>query len=115
MLSFEEEFKFPNKYDLYVQKCGTCKTPMNSGYIVYGGDSACSDECLIKQIGQDNYDEEMAIIEDETKENNWVFDWTDWEDLLDQIDCDGGYYNGKGQFIECSVKDAKKILNEEVA
>ena len=107
---FEAEFGNPNKLDFFARKCDGCGRGMNFGYIIYDGGSACSEKCLIEEIGQERFDEEIAIIEDDTKENNWDFDWTDWEDLASEVECDGGYYTSTGKFIECTVEEAKKIL-----
>jgi len=107
---FEAEFGNPNKLDFFARKCWSCGQGMNFGYIIYDGGSACSKKCLIEEIGQERFDEEMAIIEDDTKENNWDFDWTHWEDLADACSGNDGYYNSKGDIIECSDEEIKKIL-----
>jgi len=105
---FEAEFGNPNKLDFFARKCDGCGSGMNTGYLVTDGYTACSEKCCRKVVGDDNFNDAMAEWK-EYGDSDYIY-WTDWEDLASEVECDGGYYTSTGEFIECTVEEAKKIL-----
>lgn len=104
---FEAEFGNPNKYDFFCRVCSECNKGMNFGWMI-GDHTVCSDKCAISFLGQEEFDAEMKIWEDEGDNDNVYF--THWEDLIDATYGNDGYYNSKGELIECEEEDIKKIL-----
>jgi len=105
---FEVEFGNPNKLDFFCRVCDNCNKGMNFGWMV-GDYCACSEKCAVSILGgQDRFDEEMKIWEDDGDNDNVYF--TDWEDLADACSGNDGYYNSKGDLIECSEEQIKEIL-----
>ena len=105
---FEAEFGNPNKLDFFARKCEICSVGMNFGYLVTDGGSCCSEKCCREFVGDETFD--MAMAEWKNDGDSDILYWTDWEDLANEVECDGGYYTSTGKFIECNFEDAKKIL-----
>ena len=105
---FEAEFGHPNKLDFFARKCEICSVGMNFGYLVSDGGCTCSEKCCREFVGDEIFDEAMAEWKNDGDSD--ILYWTDWEDLVSEVECNDGYYNGKGEFIECTVEKAKKIL-----
>ena len=107
---FESEFSNPNELDFFARKCDGCGQGMNTGYLVTDGYTACSEKCCRKVVGDENFDDAMAEWE-EFGDSDYIY-WTDWEDLANETDSNGGYFTSTGKFIECTVEEAEKILEK---
>ena len=105
---FQAEFGNPNKLDFFARKCDGCGQGMNTGYLADGCYTTCSEKCCRKVVGDDNFNDAMTEWK-EHGDSDYIY-WTDWEDLASEVECDGGYYTSTGEFIECTVEEAKKIL-----
>ena len=105
---FESEWGNPNKYDFFAIKCDNCGKGMNFGWRV-GDYACCSDDCASSILGgKEHFDAEIKIWNDGGENDNVYF--THWEDLVDATYGNDGYYNSKGELIECEEEDIKKIL-----
>jgi hypothetical protein len=105
---FESEFSNPNKLNFFARKCDGCGQGMNTGYLVTDGYTACSEKCCRKVVGNENFDDAMAEWE-EFGDSDYIY-WTDWEDLANETDSNGGYFTSAGKLIECTVEEAEEIL-----
>jgi len=105
--TFEAEFGWGNKHNIYVRKCDTCAKPMNFGWIL-GDEYACSEKCAIKNMGLEQWTKEMKTWRDEG-DNEYVY-FTHWECMDDVVDAEGFYYNEKGEQIDCTFEQAQQIL-----
>ena len=105
---FESEFSNPNELDFFARKCDGCGQGMNTGYLVTDGYTACSEKCCRKVVGDENFDDAMAEWE-EFGDSDYIY-WTDWEDLANETDSNGGYFTSTGKLIECTVEEAEEIL-----
>lgn len=73
--------------ELFHTICDECKTPMNEGYVVFGGEQYyCTEECLHKHYTKEEWDE---LYEDGGDSY-----WTEWEQD------DANYKLVNGQLIE---------------
>jgi len=73
--------------ELYHAKCDECSTPINEGYVLYGGEHYyCSDKCLHTKLTPEEWD----------RLNELDFDcyWTDWNEE------DANYKLVNGELIE---------------
>jgi hypothetical protein len=73
---------------LYHAKCDECSTPINEGYVLYGGEHYyCSDKCLHTKLTPEEWD----------RLNELDFDcyWTEWE-----CEEDANYKLVNGELIE---------------
>ena len=74
--------------ELYHTICDECGTPMNEGYVVFGGEQYyCKDECLHKHYTKEEWENEMYDDDGDSY-------WTEWEQE------DANYKLVDGQLIE---------------
>ena len=107
---FEAEFGNPNKLDFFARKCEICSVGMNFGWLIESGGSCCSEKCCRKYVGDEVWDE--AMFEWKHYGDSDILYHTHWEDLVNACYGDDGYYNSKGDLIECSEDGIKKILSK---
>lgn len=70
----------------FIPFCDTGGKPMREGYVIHDADHYCTDECAIKAMGKEAFDEAMSCWDDDPVGDSCDSYWSEreWKDTTSQ-------------------------------